>query len=300
MGLSFPNQLGLAAGMDKNAQFPNSFAALGFGHIEVGTVTPKAQPGNSLPRLFRYPKYHAIVNRMGFNNLGVNKVSENIESHFPKHLRPVPLGVNIGKGKDTPVDNAIDDYIYCLKRIFKIADYVTVNISSPNTPNLRELHKSSLIVPLLKNLVLANLELAKKTNQPPVPLLLKISPDESYKSLEMIVTNAIDLGFSGVIATNTTINRNENKSFGTFEMGGLSGKPIETRSLEIIRFLSKLSDRTFPIIGVGGIFCRDSALRKLDAGASLIQIYSSFIYNGPLFPSTLSRSISYRSRGWLQ
>ena len=297
-GLSFPNQIGLAAGMDKNAEFPNSFSAFGFGHLEVGTITPEGQTGNPQPRLFRYPQYNAIVNRMGFNNLGVEKISTNIQRNFPKHKRTIPLGINIGKGKNTSINNAIEDYRICLKKVVTLADYVTINISSPNTPNLRKLHHSDFIIPFLKELSNLNTELAKQHQQAPVPLLLKISPDESFRTLELIVLNAVELGFSGIIATNTSISRFSNKGYKDFETGGLSGNPIESKSLSIVKFLAKVTDHKFPIIGVGGISCLDSALRKLDAGASLIQIYSSFVYNGPFFPSTLSKAIRYRNKSW--
>ena len=179
-GLSFPNQLGLAAGMDKNARFPKTSASLGFGHVEIGTVTPKNQSGNTKPRLFRYPKYNALVNRMGFNNDGVDVIIKRINKFYPKGNRIVPLGINIGKSRQTEISDAHEDYIYCLRKSHGEADYITINISSPNTKNLRELHKDSYIKPLLKNLVSVNQELAKQYKSSPVPLLLKISPDESF------------------------------------------------------------------------------------------------------------------------
>ena len=298
-GVSFPNRLGLAAGMDKSGKFPKSIASLGFGHTEIGTITPKPQIGNPKPRLFRYPRYNALVNRMGFNNDGVETVIKRIESIYPKKNRVAPLGINIGKGKDTPLSMAHEDYLHCLKVCYNQADYITINISSPNTPNLRELHKTTLVKPLLEKLVKAGDELAKDFNISPVPLLLKISPDESYKSLENIVRNAKEIGFSGIIATNTSISRSENIDFENFEAGGLSGQPIEKASTNIIRFIAKLTDYKFPIIGAGGISSRDTALKKLDAGASLIQIYSSFVYEGPLFPSNLVSSLNHRNKVWI-
>lgn len=294
-GLSFRNQIGLAAGMDKNGKFPKSFSSLGFGHIEVGTVTPKPQIGNPKPRLFRYPHFNAIINRMGFNNDGIEAVVKRIERIYPKGKRLSPLGINIGKGKNTPIENALDDYIFCLNKSFNQADYITINISSPNTPNLRDLHKSSLILPLLQCLSAENQICAKKFNKKPVPLLLKISPDENFKTLEFIITSAIESGFSGVIATNTSVNRFQNKQLESFESGGLSGKPIRCRSTEVIKFISKLTDFRFPIIGVGGISCTNSALEKIDSGATLIQIYSSLIYQGPLFPSNLTKALLRRN-----
>jgi dihydroorotate dehydrogenase len=297
-GLSFPNHIGLAAGMDKNGAFPKTFASLGFGHVEIGTITPRPQTGNKKPRLFRYPKYSALVNRMGFNNDGVETIIKRIERIYPKGKRPVPLGINIGKGKDTHIEAAQEDYIYSLNKCFKQADYITINISSPNTPNLRDLHKTELIRPFLEKLIAANHACSKNLNEAPVPLLLKISPDESYKSLENIVCNARDLGFSGVIATNTSVSRFKDKNFESLEPGGLSGNPIESKSVQIIKFLAKLTEYKFPIIGVGGISSTESAIRKLDAGASLLQIYSSLVYQGPFFPSRLATSLEHRTKNW--
>ena len=216
-GLSFPNQIGLAAGMDKNGAYPKTFSSLGFGHIEIGTITPQPQTGNAKPRLFRYPKYDALVNRMGFNNDGVEEIVKRIEKIYPKEKRVVPLGINIGKGRKTPIDKAHDDYVSCLRKCYKQADYITINISSPNTPNLRELHQGDLIAPFLQILMEAGRDCAKLFNQNTVPLLLKISPDESYKSLENIVGRAMDIGFSGVIAANTSVNRFNRKEFEKFE-----------------------------------------------------------------------------------
>ena len=298
-GLKFPNQLGLAAGMDKNAKFPKTSAALGFGHVEIGTITPKSQVGNPKPRLFRYPEKNALVNRMGFNNDGVETIIERIQNIYPKKLRHVPLGINIGKSKETPIEEAHKDYIFCLKKCFTQADYLTINISSPNTKNLRDLHKSSNILPLLKSLVRANCETAKENNTAKLPLLLKISPDEGFKTIENIVCLAKEVGFSGVIATNTSVNYSTDKEFYGYEKGGLSGKSLEESSNEIIKFISKVTNESFPIIGVGGIYDSDSAIKKLDSGASLLQIYSSLVYEGPLFPSKLIKSIEYRNKSLL-
>ena len=206
-GLTFRNKIGLAAGMDKNGKYPKTFSSLGFGHVEIGTVTPKAQIGNPKPRLFRYPKYNAIVNRMGFNNDGVEEIINRIERTYPKGSRLAPLGINLGKGKETPIENAKDDYIKCLQSCFKQADYATINISSPNTPNLRDLHDSTLVYPILKKLSSENSKCASQNNTIPIPLLLKISPDENFKKIEYLIECAIDCGFDGVIATNTSIER---------------------------------------------------------------------------------------------
>jgi len=295
-GIKFPNKLGLAAGMDKNAKFPKTSAAIGFGHVEIGTITPQPQSGNPKPRLFRYPNQNALVNRMGFNNDGAEKIIQRIQNLYPKKDRVNPLGINIGKSKETPLENAHEDYIFCLKKSFKEADYITVNISSPNTKNLRDLHKTSYIEPLLKTLVETNKALASSNNTQKVPLLLKVSPDENMKSIENIVCLSKEIGFSGVIATNTSVNFYGNEDFQSFEKGGLSGKPLNNRSNNIIKFISRVTDQSFPIIGVGGINDTESAIKKLDSGASLLQIYSSLVFEGPFFPSKLIKSTNYRNK----
>ena len=293
-GLSFPNQLGLAAGLDKDGRFPGISSALGFGHIEVGTITPKSQPGNAKPRLFRYPKDGALINRMGFNNDGAKRLIERLETSYPKGKRISPVGVNIGKGKETPIRDASKDYIKALDVVAEQADYITINISSPNTPELRKLQNKGHLDSLLGEISNRRDHWCKVNQGKSLPLLLKLSPDESFASIERIIGTANDLGFDGVIATNSSTGRYNLKMPQNHESGGLSGKPIEKRSIDVIRFISILTNSRFPIIGVGGIYDTDSALRKLDAGASLLQIYTSFIYEGPLFPSTLVKSLSYR------
>ncbi|MBT5717071.1 MAG: quinone-dependent dihydroorotate dehydrogenase [Opitutae bacterium] len=297
-GLNFPGYVGQAAGLDKDGRFPGISSALGFSHIEVGTVTPGGQSGNARPRLFRYPEFGALVNRMGFNNKGSKALAEHISKFYPKDKRRSPLGINIGKSKNTPLDEAVDDYLTAFTDVAGQADYVAINISSPNTPDLRDLHQENYLPPLLKNIRMHNLDWAKKHGQAPLPCLLKISPDEDYKSLERIVSHAIDNSFDGIIATNTSADRKILTHRPSLEKGGLSGKPIENKSTQTIRFISRLTDFKFPIIGVGGIFNEDDASRKLDAGASLLQIYTSFVYNGPLFPSALANSLAYRKRRW--
>lgn len=297
-GLNFPGYIGQAAGLDKDGCFPGVSSALGFSHVEVGTVTPGGQSGNARPRLFRYPAFGALVNRMGFNNKGSKALAEHISKFYPKGKRHSPLGINIGKSKKTPLDQASDDYLTAFSDVARQADYVAINISSPNTPDLRDLHQEDYLLPLLKKIRAKNLEWAKKHDSDPVPCLLKISPDEDFKSLERIVTLAIDNSFDGIIATNTSISRKTIPQMTSFEKGGLSGKPIENKSTQTIRFISRLTDFKFPIIGVGGIFNEEDASRKLDAGASLLQIYTSFVYKGPLFPSKLANSLAYRKRHW--
>lgn len=291
-GLNFPNCLGLAAGLDKNGMFPGISSALGFGHVEVGTVTPLAQPGNPKPRLFRYPNENALVNRMGFNNRGVKALVDRVAKYYPKHSRLSPMGINIGKGKNTPSEKAISDYIEGFQISNEQADYITVNISSPNTPGLRSLHQKDFLKPLLQSLQSLNQELATKSSSNPIPLLLKISPDEDYRSLESIIGLALEYNFDGIIATNTTICREMNAT--EIEKGGLSGGPLEKRSLEIIKFVVEESDHKLPVIGVGGIVDSESAHKKLDAGASLLQLYTSLIYKGPKFPSSLVNSLQNR------
>ena len=274
-------------------------ASLGFGHVEIGTVTPKSQSGNTKPRLFRYPKYNALVNRMGFNNDGVDVIIKRINKFYPKGNRTVPLGINIGKSRQTEISDAHEDYIYCLRKSHGQADYITINISSPNTKNLRELHKDSYIKPLLKNLVSVNQELAKRYKSSPVPLLLKISPDEKFITIENIVCLAKELGFSGVIAANTSAERLHNNTVESFEHGGLSGEPLEIKSNNLIKFISKVTNYDFPIIGVGGIGSTDAAIKKLDSGATLLQIYTPLVYEGPFFPSKLIHSLKHRKRKWV-
>jgi len=290
-GLKFPNCIGQAAGLDKNGVFPRASEALGFGFVEVGTVTPQAQPGNEKPRLFRLPKDFALVNRMGFNNDGLEALVEEVLNLYPINSRKVPLGINLGKGKSTPIEKALQDYTQGIDAVSPIADYITINISSPNTPGLRKLHNDEFLDPLLRGINEQRLNWASTHSHKPPPFLLKISPDESFNNLEKIITKAIENDFSGVIACNTSVNCKDYMNTKMIPNGGISGKPLETKSNEIIRFIAKLTDWKFPIIGSGGIYDYESAQRKLDAGATLLQIYTSFIYHGPLWPSKLGKRI---------
>lgn len=281
-GIRFPNPVGLAAGFDKNAAVYNELSQLGFGFIEIGTVTPKPQEGNPKKRLFRLVEDQAIINRMGFNNLGVMAAVEKLKSNNGKVL----IGGNIGKNKDTPNERAVEDYLISFEALFPYVDYFVVNVSSPNTPNLRDLQDKEPLTKLLLTLQEVN---NKKPS--PKPILLKIAPDLTDSQLldivEIVKTTAID----GVIATNTTIGRENLKSDGKKEAGGLSGKPLTERSTEVIRFLHDKSGGSFPIIGVGGIHSAKDALEKLDAGASLIQLYTGFIYEGPKLISEINNAI---------
>ncbi len=271
-GLKFKNPVGLAAGLDKNAEVFDEFADLGFGFVEIGTVTPKPQPGNPKKRLFRLVEDEALINRMGFNNEGVKKVAERL-----RHKRTdVIIGGNIGKNKVTPNENAVDDYVICFYELFDVVDYFVVNVSSPNTPNLRALQDKEPLTRLLNTLQKEN-----KKKDKPKPILLKIAPDLTDEQLLDIIDIVKKTKIAGVIATNTTISREGLNSVHKKETGGMSGKPLAERSTEVIRFLSENSGKAFPIIGVGGIQSAKDAIEKMEAGADLIQLFTGFIYEGP-------------------
>lgn len=280
-GLKFKNPVGLAAGFDKDAKLYRELSDLGFGFIEVGTVTPKPQPGNEKKRLFRLPEDSAIINRMGFNNEGVEKMVDRLRKNTD-----VLIGGNIGKNKVTPNENAAEDYLYSFKALFDYVDYFVVNVSSPNTPNLRELQGKEPLKKLLNTLQLKNNQKEKSK-----PILLKIAPDLTDDQLLDIIEIVKETGIAGVIATNTTIAREGLQSENKNETGGLSGKPLTKRSTEVIRFLSEKSGKSFPIIGVGGIHSAEDALEKLEAGASLVQLYTGFIYEGPALIKKINKLI---------
>ena len=276
-GIKFKNPVGLAAGFDKNGEYIEALSNLGFGFIEVGTVTPLPQPGNDKPRMFRLEDDAALINRMGFNNKGVDTLAERLRLLRNKHS-DIVIGGNIGKNKNTANEDAVGDYIKCFDRLFDVVDYFVVNVSSPNTPGLRELQEKEPLTNLLNTLQQRN-----KKNDISRPILLKIAPDLTNEQLDDIVEIVLQTGIAGVIATNTTIDRN-----GLYtpekvanETGGLSGKPLTQRSTEVIRYLADKSNNAFPIIGVGGIHSPQDAKDKLEAGASLIQLYTGFIYEGP-------------------
>ncbi|WP_068545258.1 quinone-dependent dihydroorotate dehydrogenase [Thalassotalea crassostreae] len=277
MGITFPNPVGLAAGLDKNGECINGFGAMGFGFVEIGTVTPRPQPGNDKPRIFRLPEANAIINRMGFNNHGVDYLVNQVKKANFKGV----LGINIGKNKDTPEENAKDDYIHCMRKVYQFASYITVNISSPNTPGLRDLQYGDALNTLLAALKEEQTALAEKHGKY-VPVAVKIAPDSTEEEIAGIAESLIANNIDAVIATNTTLSREgvENLEHGG-EMGGLSGLPVQQKSTEIIKLLAKHLDGKMPIIGVGGINSAASAKEKLDAGASLVQVYTGFIYEGP-------------------
>ena len=277
MGIDFPNPLGLAAGLDKNGECINAFAAMGFGFVEIGTVTPRPQPGNEKPRIFRLPEANAIINRMGFNNKGVDYLLSQVRAAKFDGV----LGINIGKNKDTPEENAKDDYIHCMRKVYDFATYITVNISSPNTPGLRSLQYGDALNDLLSALKAEQATLANQFEKY-IPLAVKIAPDLSEEEVKSIAQSLIENGIDGVIATNTTLSREgvEQLEHGN-EQGGLSGAPVKDNSTTVIKLLAEALDNKLPIIGVGGIASSDDANEKLAAGASLVQVYTGFIYQGP-------------------
>lgn len=287
-GLKFPNPVGLAAGFDKDAKLYRELSNLGFGFVEIGTVTPKPQVGNEKPRLFRLQKDSAVINRMGFNNGGVEEAVERLKQN-PKGNRRVLVGGNIGKNKTTPNEDAVNDYLFCFEALFDCVDYFVVNVSSPNTPNLRELQEKKPLTDLLQ--ALQNKNIAKEKRK---PILLKIAPDLSNEQLLDIIDIVSATKIDGVIATNTTISRDGLSSKNKSEMGGLSGKPLAKRATQVIKFLSSKSNQAFPIIGVGGIHSAEDALEKLDAGASLVQLYTGFIYEGPNLIKKINKAILHR------
>lgn len=277
MGITFPNPVGLAAGLDKNAAVIDGFAALGFGFIEVGTVTPRPQPGNPKPRLFRVEEAQGIVNRFGFNNLGVDNLIENVKTSKFKGV----LGINIGKNFDTPNENAVDDYLICMQKVYAHASYITVNISSPNTKNLRALQEKEALSRLLATLKQAQIKLADQQGRY-VPIALKIAPDLEFEQVNEIADLLMVHKIDGVIATNTTLSRDAVKGMkNANETGGLSGAPVRDKSTLVIQQLSQRLQGAVPIIGVGGILSGADAVEKIAAGASLVQVYSGLIYKGP-------------------
>lgn len=281
LGLKFPNRVGLAAGLDKNAAYLNELSALGFGFIEIGTVTPLPQPGNELPRLFRLKKDESLINRMGFNNEGVEVVAERLKNR-PKGLI---VGGNIGKNKVTPNENAVQDYLICFEKLYNLVDYFVVNVSSPNTPNLRELQDKKPLMEILSRLIESRNTFIKK-DFPHKPILLKIAPDLSIEQLDDVVVIVNETGIEGIVATNTTISREGLKTdksiVDEIGAGGLSGKILSDKSTDVIKYINQKSEGKIPMIGVGGIYNEESAMRKIEAGASLVQVYTGFIYEGPV------------------
>jgi dihydroorotate dehydrogenase len=293
-GVDFPSAVGLAAGMDKDGVALKAWPALGFGHVEVGTVTAHPQPGNPRPRLFRLPASGAIINRMGFNNSGAQALAARLAT---TGRIGVPLGISLGKSKITPVDEAVGDYLTSLRAVYPFADYIAVNVSSPNTPGLRTLQDRAPLDELLAALTTEAGSLAWSLGQrrTPVPVLVKIAPDLTDQAIADLLEVCVDRGIAGLIATNTTLTRPglaAGDAATAAEAGGLSGRPLAPRSLEVVRFVSAHCD--LPVIGVGGISSVDDGLRMLDAGASLLQLYTGFIFGGPPLVTSLNKAIAAR------
>lgn len=292
-GLKFSNPVGLAAGFDKNARAWPAAAALGFGHVEVGTVTARAQPGNPRPRVFRYPSQEAVINRMGFNNEGASAMAARLARQPPPGRRRIPLGINLGKSKVTAIEEATSDYLASFAELADHADYIVLNVSSPNTPNLRQLQDEARLRELLAAVTAANRDRALRTGKRRLPILLKIAPDLTWPQIETVLGVIAEYGLDGVIATNTTLAR-PGYFAGVNEAGGLSGAPLRQRSTEIVNFISRCTGGRLPIIAVGGIMDPVSAAEKLDAGATLIQIYTGLIYRGPFFAAELAAALAHR------
>jgi len=293
-GLKFPNAVGLAAGFDKNGFAWPAAAALGFGHVEIGTVTLHAQPGNPRPRAFRYPVERAVINRMGFNNAGAAALAACLARLPGPGRRSIPLGINLGKSKVTPLDKALEDYLGSFRLLADHADYLVVNVSSPNTPGLRELQDAAWLKPLLAALVAEN-RARVTAGRPRRPLLLKIAPDLGFAQIDAVLEVIAELGLDGIIATNTTLAR-PGALAAANEAGGLSGAPLRRRSTEIVNYISRATGGRLPIIGVGGIMDEAAAAEKMDAGATLVQLYTGLIYRGPFFAAEVARALSQRQR----
>jgi len=293
MGIRFPNPVGLAAGLDKNATAVDGLAAMGFGFIEVGTVTPRAQPGNPKPRLFRLPRHDAIINRMGFNNAGVDQLLKNLDRSRYKGV----LGINIGKNRDTPTEQAERDYLLCLRKVYSRASYITVNVSSPNTPGLRTLQFGELLNSLLDALKTEQAKQASLHGRY-IPIAVKIAPDINEEELGLVATALKTYEMDGVVATNTTLSREgvEDSPLAG-EAGGLSGAPLRNRATAVIRALAAYLEGALPIIGVGGITEGFDAAEKIEAGASLVQIYTGFIFRGPALIRDSVKAIERLRRG---
>jgi dihydroorotate dehydrogenase len=292
-GVTFPNPVGLAAGFDKNGALPHVWAALGFGFAELGTVTAEAQAGNPPPRLFRLPAEHGLLNRLGFNNDGAAAVARDLRERLRQHRPAIPLGINLGKSRLTPLERAVDDYRASLSALFDCADYVVVNVSSPNTPGLRDLQAEAQLAPLLEALLADCRRLAAERGVAPRPLLVKVAPDLSDDGLRAVADVALGCGAAGLIATNTTVDRSVLPHGHPLagEAGGVSGAPLRQRATTVIRRLYRLSGGRLPIIGVGGIFSAADAYEKIRAGASLVQVYTGFIYEGPGLPRRICRGL---------
>ncbi len=296
-GVDFPNRVGLAAGFDKDAHAFRAAAAFGFGHIEIGTISMHKQPGNPKPRMFRYPDLEAVVNSCGFPNDGAELIAKRLEATVTKKGRKLcPLGINIGKSKITPLESAAEDYLFSFNALAKFADFFVINVSSPNTPELRKLQGKEFLPNLLGAVSKANEDRSKKLNVKRIPIILKIAPDLTYPEIDSILEVLQDLKLDGICATNTTIERvRENME----TKGGMSGAPLFEKSLEVVRYISKATEGKLPIIAVGGITNTQRAGEMLNAGASLVQIYSGMIYRGPFFARSIAKSLIWKDSDWI-
>ena len=293
MGLRFPNTIGLAAGMDKDGTRVSAFGGLGFGHVEIGTITPLAQPGNPKPRCFRVLPAKGIINRMGFNNEGCDKVIQNLRSADAFRLRGGILGINIGKNKVTPIDNALSDYEKCLDAVYDHADYIAVNISSPNTPNLRDLQTIDKFNDLVAGLATRREALKETRNGKHVPIAVKLAPDLGNDDILRCVDTLMTHGLDGIIATNTTISRDRIQGMPNCnETGGLSGAPLRERSTEVVRLIAEHVKGALPIIASGGVMTSQDAVEQIEAGAKLVQLYTGFIYSGPALIAECSEAVA--------
>ena len=290
-GLHFPNPVGLAAGYDKNAAVPLVWSTLGFGFAELGTITAKAQPGNPKPRIFRLARDKALINRLGFNNDGARAIAQRLPSLLsPQSSRPIPLGFNIGKSKITSLSDAVSDYLESCEKLLPFTDYLVVNVSSPNTPELRKLQEAERLGRLLESLLASMQQFAETEYTSPKPLLVKIAPDLDTAAIEEIAQLALSVGVSGLIATNTTVARSGLRT-GSSETGGLSGQPLAVRARTVLRTAYRAVEGRLPIIGVGGIFSAEEAYERIRAGASLVQIYTGMIYEGPFLAQRIVRGL---------
>ncbi len=299
-GLNFPNRVGLAAGFDKNAELFNAAGAFGFGHLEIGTVTMLKQPGNPKPRMFRYPKYEAVVNSCGFPNDGAEEIAGRLASSLgkiPRAKRKIPVGVSIGKSKITPIEDAARDYIFSFNALADFADFFVINVSSPNTPELRKLQGRDFLPRLLGEIARANDDRSKKLGIDRIPLVLKIAPDLAFADIDSILSILFELKFDGICATNTTVDREDFPEMG--ENGGLSGAPLFKKSLAIVKYISKATNSKLPIIGVGGITDTIRAGMMMNAGASLVQVYTGMVYRGPFFARSIANSLVWRDSDWV-
>lgn len=297
-GLQFPNAVGLAAGMDKNGRFWRAAPALGFGHVEIGTITFQEQPGNERPRVFRYPEDGAIINRMGFNNEGAEKVAARLKASLGKKKSRIPLGVNIGKSRVVPLDQAVPDYLGSFGMLVEYADYMTINVSSPNTRDLRKLQETEHLDTLLGELCKANRSRARKLGIKETPLLLKIAPDLSFRDIDTVLECIERWQISGVVATNTTLDR-PGRMGRAKETGGLSGPPLHAKAIQIVNYISRTTSGKLPIIGVGGIDSPESAGAMVDNGATLVQLYTGMVYRGPFIGKPLARALAPRQSTWV-